>query len=126
MILVVNAGSSSLKFKVFDAPTLRERASGIVERIGLKGSFLAIAAGKKEARKEFPKGVDDHRAALERVFEALRENGIDTAAIRAVGHRVVHGGEEFVSPIVIDDNTAKRLETYDKLAPLHNPPNRQG
>lgn len=106
MILVINSGSSSLKYRLFDLK-LNEAASGLVERIGY-GS------------------VSDHAAALSYVVKALKSGGFDPAAIRAVGHRVVHGGEEFVEPTRMTSQVLERLKTYNKLAPLHNPPNLMG
>ncbi len=124
MILVINSGSSSLKFKLFD-PKLRPAASGIVERIGLDAPFLAFSHGGKERKTPFV-SVRDHAAALKEALAALAAVGIDLSAIRAVGHRVVHGGEEFVEPTAIDAAVLKRLHAYDRLAPLHNPPNLSG
>jgi acetate kinase len=125
MILVINSGSSSLKFKLF-SPALKELAGGIVERVGLKDSFLSSAAGGRSFRQDFPGGVGDHKEALRVVFDFLKSNGFDAADVSAVGHRVVHGGEEFVSPTVVSLSVFKRLESYNRLAPLHNPANLAG
>lgn len=124
MILVINSGSSSLKFKLFD-PKLRPVASGIVERIGLDAPFLAFTHEGKERKTPFV-SVRDHAAALKEVLAAVTSIGVDLSAIRAVGHRVVHGGEEFVEPTAIDASVLRRLHAYDRLAPLHNPPNLSG
>ncbi len=124
MILVINSGSSSLKFKIFDVK-LREIASGLVERIGLERPFLKYIVGEKEKKLEFG-NVPDHSAALSYVVKALKGEGFDLSAIRAVGHRVVHGGEEFVEPTVITASVLERRKAYNKLAPLHNPPNLMG
>lgn len=107
MILVVNSGSSSLKYKLFGRG-LQPLAKGLVERVGQKG------------------GPKDHMAALSRVLDDLRSKGADLSLIRAVGHRVVHGGEEFVKPALIDKKALSKLRKYSKLAPLHNPPNLKG
>ncbi len=126
MILVINSGSSSLKFRLY-GDGLAQLAGGIAERIGLDDPFLEYSIGKGEKkRKDFPDGLPDHRAALREVFSALGEEGIHSDAIAAVGHRVVHGGEEFVEPTVINEENIKRLEAYNQLAPLHNPPNLAG
>ena len=124
MILVINSGSSSLKFKLFDQK-LRPLASGIVERIGLDAPFLSYAWGKDAAKVAF-EAVPDHADALKRVTAALASRGLDLSAIRAVGHRVVHGGERFVEPTLITPAVIAKLKTYNKLAPLHNPPNLMG
>ncbi len=125
MIFVINSGSSSLKFKLY-SPALKELAGGLVERIGLEAPFLKIAVGKDEKKLEFPEGIPDHKAALKKVFAALKDGGIDVTRIRAFGHRVVHGGEEFTEPTVIADGVLERLRAYNRLAPLHNPPNLMG
>ncbi len=105
-VLVLNAGSSSLKYQLVVPETAEVRASGLVERIGEDGS-----------------GVADHAAALATMRARLRENGIDLAEVplRAVGHRVVHGGPDFSAPVVIDDEVLERIQSLNPLAPLHNP-----
>ena len=103
-ILVVNAGSSSLKYEVLDAETAVSVVSGVVERIGVPGS-----------------GVPDHEAALADVLGALDPESID-----AVGHRVVHGGSVFVEATIIDDAVEAEIDRLAELAPLHNPPGLQG
>lgn len=124
MILVINSGSSSLKFKLFDAK-LAPMGSGIVERIGLERPFLEASWGKLRARSEFA-AVADHAEALRRVFEAIVTQGVDLTSISAVGHRVVHGGEAFTQPTLVTGAVLKKLAAYSKLAPLHNPPNLSG
>jgi acetate kinase len=105
-VLVLNAGSSSLKYQLVVPETGQKRAGGTVERIGEPGS-----------------GVVDHAGALERMTADLRADGVDLAAVRlrAVGHRVVHGGPDFSEPIVIDDAVLDRVRELSALAPLHNP-----
>lgn len=125
MIFIVNSGSSSLKFRVF-SDDLEEIAGGIVERIGLDEPFLRLAVGKSAHRAGLPDGVPDHKAALKVVFEALEASGISKSDIRAFGHRVVHGGEEFTEPVALTAVNLRRLETYNRLAPLHNPANLMG
>lgn len=129
MIFIVNSGSSSLKFRVYDTQ-LRERANGLMERIGLDRPFLKFANGGPERKIEYPDGVPDHKAALARVFEELAKLGegkdIRPEDVKAFGHRVVHGGEEFVKPTVVTPALLARLKEYSKLAPLHNPPNLAG
>ncbi|MBI4457525.1 acetate kinase [Candidatus Uhrbacteria bacterium] len=125
MYFIINSGSSSLKFKVF-GPKLEEKASGIVERIGLADSFLKYAVGGAEKRRDFSQGVDDHKEALRHVFAALADVGINAAEVSAFGHRVVHGGEDFTEPTVITAAVLKKLQGYNRLAPLHNPANLMG
>lgn len=105
-VLVLNAGSSSLKYQLVVPETGEVRARGLVERIGESGS-----------------GVTDHSAALQSMAERLREEGIDLdeLSLRAVGHRVVHGGPDFSEPVAIDDEVLDRIRELSALAPLHNP-----
>ncbi len=125
MILVINSGSSSLKFKLFD-PALREIAGGLIERIGLTDSFMEYKIGADKKRVDYAEGVADHKRGLREVFAALAAAGYDPRRIKAVGHRVVHGGEEFTEPTVITTARLKRLRAYNRLAPLHNPANLAG
>jgi acetate kinase len=113
-ILVINAGSATLKFKIFNVSSLKLEKEGIVERIGIKDSFLKI--GKQEIN--WSKGLSNHYLALVEVLKVL-EN--DLAEIKLVGHRVVHGGEKFNKPTLLNTKVVKELEKYNQLAPLHNP-----
>lgn len=124
MIFVINSGSSSLKFKLYD-PALKEKAGGLIERIGLDKPFMKMNVGVAEKKLEYT-AVPDHKDALSKVFAALKEAGHDAATITAIGHRVVHGGEAFTEPTIIDGNNLERLRVYNRLAPLHNPPNLSG
>lgn len=127
-ILVINSGSSSVKYKLFNVKDERELARGIVERIGLKRSSLIHAAGEKELRlsKEIPNHDTAIRLALD--FLTHKEHGVikDISEIDAVGHRVVHGGEDFSDSVVITKRVMKAVKSHCKLAPLHNPPNLLG
>lgn len=107
VVLVINSGSSSLKYKLVDPDSGAARATGNVERIGEDSS-----------------GVPDHAAALRRAFDALGDDGIDLGqcGLVAVGHRVVHGGNRFHRPTVVDDAVLGELKGLSELAPLHNPP----
>lgn len=125
MFLVINSGSSSLKFKLFDG-ALNEIAGGLVERIGLKHSFLAWEAGGKKWRTDWPAGMPDHAGSLKAVFAALKRAGFDISQVKAVGHRVVHGAEEFLSSVVLTPAVEKKLAGFSHLAPLHNPANLAG
>lgn len=127
-ILVLNCGSSSLKYEVFSMPDRESLGKGLVERIGEKGSFLAQSSPKGTIRVEEP--MADHGHAMARVAKALVDPkyGIlgNVAEIEAIGHRVVHGGERFSSSVVIDDEVLKAIEANIELAPLHNPANLTG
>lgn len=125
MIFVINSGSSSLKFKLFEAKTLRAVASGLVERIGLEKPFLKMQVDGIEAREDFDK-VPDHADALAKTFAALKKAGVDMDELKAFGHRVVHGGTDFTAPTKVDAKVIAKLKEYYKLAPLHNPPNVMG
>lgn len=128
-ILVINSGSSSVKYKLFDVKDEKELARGIVERIGLKKSNLShIALGGKEVK--LSKDIPDHESAIRLALDFLThgEHGVikDISEIGAVGHRVVHGGEEFSGSVVINEKVIRAIKSHCKLAPLHNPPNLLG
>ena len=129
-VLVLNAGSSSIKYELFDMTNRKALASGLVERIGeeqgrLKQSFQR--AGKQdELLREGT--VADHREGFAWIAEALRETEALTGPddLFAVGHRVVHGGEAFRAPALIDDRVIEQIRDQVPLAPLHNPANLVG
>lgn len=125
MIFVVNSGSSSLKFRLY-TPGFKEMAQGLVERIGLEKPFLNLNTDGRREHIDFPKGIPDHRQALRAVIDALRDRDIDISQASVVGHRVVHGGEEFTEPTVVYARVFRRLQRYSRLAPLHNPANLSG
>ncbi|MCL6422931.1 acetate kinase [Brachybacterium sp. JHP9] len=120
-ILVINSGSSSLKFQLLDPGTGDVFASGIVERIGLEQGQAKIAAGEREA--PFTGAVPDHVEAMRVVTRLFEEVGISLADshIVAVGHRVVQGGSDFSEPTLIDQSVRDRIAELGALAPLHNP-----
>lgn len=122
-ILIVNAGSSSLKFKLFNFK-LKEAFGGIIEKIGLSGSFVAVE--KQKNKKTRNQKINDHQEALQTVVDCLVENGIELERIVKIGHRVVHGGEKFVKTTLITPTVLKELARFSKLAPLHNPHNLAG
>lgn len=111
LVLVINSGSSSLKFQLVDPDSGTALSTGLVERIGEAGS-----------------PVLDHDAALRHAFDTLADDGIDlkTSGVVAVGHRVVHGGNTFYDPTPLDDAVITRLGELSNLAPLHNPPALKG
>lgn len=128
-ILVVNCGSSSLKYQLLDMKTKHPMAKGLVERIGLPGAVLTHrpAAGEKEIiTAELP----NHSVAIQLVLDTLvnPEYGVvkNLTEIGAVGHRVVHGGEKFAQSVLITSEVMSALEECIELAPLHNPPNIAG
>lgn len=125
-ILVINCGSSSLKFQLIDAATEKQIAKGLCERIGIEGSQLVYqpAGGEKE---ETATPMPDHTKAIELVLNALKneKTGVVKSLdeIGAVGHRIVHGGEKFASSTVITDEVIEAIKACNDLAPLHNPAN---
>ena len=128
-ILVINCGSSSLKYQLIDMETEELMAKGLVERIGIEGSRIKHETiGKEKKTIETP--MQDHKRALELVMESLtnEEYGAIKSLdeIDAVGHRVVHGGEDFAQSVIIDEKVLKGIEDNVEIAPLHNPPNIMG
>ena len=128
-ILVVNAGSSSIKYQVFDMTDESVLAKGLVDRVGIPGSTLEHKpTGKDEVviKQDLP----DHTEGMKLVLDVLinPEYGIIKSMdeIGAVGHRVVHGGEDFAESVVIDDKVKKVIKDCFDIAPLHNPPNLMG
>lgn len=120
-ILAINAGSATLKFKIFEKKSLQEELVGRVERIGLKNSFFVFCKrGCKEFRIDYPKGVKNHLRALKLISDQLL---LEDYKIEIIGHRVVHGGDEFVEPTLITKRVLQKLEKYSLWAPLHNPVN---
>lgn len=124
VVLVLNSGSSSIKFRLIDPQTETAAASGLVEQIGEPGSRVVFEAGGR--RTEQPGPITDHAEGLQRSYQLLANSGVDLTSVAAVGHRVVHGGERFHEPTLITDTTVTELERLDDLAPLHNPPNTSG
>ena len=127
-ILVINAGSSSVKYQLYQMPGASVLAKGLVERIGDKGSRLSQKAGGRTY--DIEQTVADHEQAMDLILSVLAdpEHGVlkDVSEIASVGHRVVHGGEEFSDSMLINDAVIASVEKYADLAPLHNPPNLTG
>lgn len=125
-ILVINCGSSSLKFQLIDSKTEEALAKGLCERIGIKGSQISYTP-KGGIKEESLKDMPTHSQAIKYVIEALtNENtGVIKALsdVDAIGHRVVHGGEYFSESVIIDENVIAKIEACNDLAPLHNPAN---
>ena len=122
-VLVINCGSSSLKYQLIDSDTEDVLAKGLCERIGIDGALTHEPAGKDKI-KTTP-AMPDHKTAIGIVLEQLtdKENGVITSLdeISAVGHRVVHGGEKFTKSCIITEDVLKEIEACNVFAPLHNP-----
>jgi acetate kinase len=124
-VLVVNCGSSSIKYRLVEMPAGTVLAKGLLERIGESGGAQVHEAGGRKVRAEG--AVADHAAGMALLLEALTTGETkvlnDVEEIGAVGHRVVHGGEEFTGSVIISDDVEAGIERFSDLAPLHNPPN---
>jgi acetate kinase len=130
-ILVLNSGSSSLKYQLIDSDTEEVLAKGIAECVGVaQRQGRIIQETKRDGKVIFDAEMDCHDEAVGRVFSLLTDpkKGILTRIdeIDAIGHRVVHGGEKFVQPTLITDDVVAEIEKVSQLAPLHNPPNLDG
>lgn len=125
-VLVINCGSSSLKYQLIDMSDERVLAKGLVERIGIEGSLIKHEVPGKD-KFELVTPMESHKEALKHVIDAITDENHgavkNMSEINAVGHRVVHGGEKFASSVIIDEKVKKALEDCIELAPLHNPPN---
>ena len=123
LVLVINSGSSSLKYQLVDTDTGAAVASGLVERIGESDGYITHKCGEEVIEHRGP--IPDHAAGLALAFKMFDDSGhsLTGAGVRAVGHRVVHGGEVFYKPTVIDDAVVEEISRLSTLAPLHNPPN---
>ena len=125
-ILVINAGSSSLKYQLLNPETQQVLAKGLCERIGIDGKFTYKPEGK-QAVKEADVAMPTHNEAIKAVLDALvdKDNGVigSMKEIDAVGHRVVHGGEKFAKSVLINGEVMAAIEECNPLAPLHNPAN---
>ena len=125
-ILVINCGSSSLKYQLIASDTEEVLAKGLCERIGIDGSAIShTPAGGDKVTEELP--MADHTDAVRYVIDKLTDANVGVIKsldeIDAVGHRIVHGGEKFASSVVINDEVMKAIEECNDLAPLHNPAN---
>ena len=127
-VLVINAGSSSVKYYLYEMPQARVLANGLVERIGQEDSNLVHFVGDETHSEEIR--VASVGEAMELILETLAKEGVgvvkEICEIGAVGHRVVHGGEEFTGSVVVDEKVIASIEKFADLAPLHNPPNLAG
>ncbi len=127
-VLVINCGSSSLKYQVLDMTNETLLAKGLVERIGMETAVITHEKDSEKFKKELP--IDTHKVAIGLVLDAIldKEHGVvaDLSEIGAVGHRVAHGGEKNDKSALIDDTLLKSIEECVELAPLHNPANLLG
>jgi len=126
-ILVLNAGSSSVKYSLFDMLSHEVLIAGIIERIGENNSVHRYTAGQAE-QTYLQKPVKDHQQALHELFAVLSASGIlpDSRQLLCIGHRVVHGGEQFRQPARINEQVLQHIAATIALAPLHNPANLLG
>lgn len=122
-VLSVNAGSSSLKFQMYEMPEEKVLISGLFERIGIEGSLYSIKINGEKIKKEAE--LKDHSDAVRILCDELISNKIisSLSEIEAVGHRVVHGGSKYAKSVIIDNDVESEIESLFDLAPLHNPAN---
>ena len=120
-VLSVNAGSSSLKFQLYEMPEEKVLISGLMERIGEDGSFYTIKINGEKIEKK--KDLTNHEEAFETLVDELKANNVVESLdeIKAIGHRVVQGGDYFDKTVVIDDDVLSKIDELSSLAPLHNP-----
>jgi len=121
-ILVINSGSATVKFQIFNKDNYQVAIKGIFERIGSTGSFYNIYENStgRVVSKSFPQGIKTHAQALSIILKQISHWD---KKVLAVGHRVVHGGEEFRNPVVVNQRVLSKLQKFNQLAPLHNPIN---
>ncbi len=120
-IIAVNAGSSSLKFQLFDMPAEKVLTSGVAERIGLQDGIFTIKVNGEKHTKNLP--IKNHAVAVQLLLDALIEHGIvkDLKEINGAGHRIVQGGAYFDQSVVVDEDVVSKVDELCELAPLHNP-----
>lgn len=127
-VLVINSGSSSIKFQLFKMPEQEVVASGLVEKIGLKNGEIHYNTQKKSVNIEME--ISDHAVGLREVVNLLMSSASGVISnvdeIEMIGHRVVHGGKEFLNTVEINQDVIDRIKSLFNLAPLHNPPNHVG
>ncbi|MFA6317993.1 MAG: acetate kinase, partial [Elusimicrobiota bacterium] len=125
-VLCLNCGSSSVKYRLYDWDKKETKATGLVERVTVGGSFIVHQVPGKDDLK-ITQECPDHKVAIKLIMDTLvhKDHGVldDVKNITAVGHRVVHGGEKFAKSVLIDKETLDTFRKLSDLAPLHNPPN---
>ena len=129
-VLVINSGSSSIKYQLFAMPEEKVLAKGLLEKIGEETSVLKHTAVEKGKEKKLEEKVSDHKAGMSLIFSLLTDKDVgvisDMKEISGVGHRIVHGGESFNKSTLLSDEAIKEIEKYSDLSPLHNPAGLQG
>ncbi len=120
-VLVINSGSSSIKYQLIDTKNQTSEIKGIVEKIGLLGASHSYTINNEKVVEDVL--ARDHREALSKVISIVTSMGLE---IEAIGHRVVHGGHKFFESVIIDNEVIEYIREFSKLAPLHNPPNLLG
>ena len=125
--MIINSGSSSLKFKLFNNETHETLASGIIERIGIHGSKIKVKYGDGQ-KYELDHEITNHLQGIELLLNVLKELNLiaDLSEIKGIGHRVVAGAEYFSQPVVVDNDVIAKIKELAELAPLHNPANLNG
>jgi acetate kinase len=127
-ILVINAGSSSIKYQLIDMPSGEVKCSGLVERIGLPDAIFTHKKGEQKQQETLP--IPSHEAGLKLVSSTILDSELgvikDASEIDAIGHRVVHGGNRFSETTIINQEIKNDIERLSELAPLHNPANLKG
>lgn len=120
-ILIINAGSSSLKFSLYEMPETKEIVNGYFEKIGNPDSFYTLKYGEKKNEKS--KIISNHTEAVQTMLDELLENHFinDVNDIKGIGHRVLHGGEFYSEAVIIDEEVLKNIKSLTKLGPLHHP-----
>lgn len=120
-ILSVNAGSSSLKFQLYEMPEEKVLISGLMEKIGIENSFYTIKVNGEKIKKEVT--LNNHEEAFEALVKELEENNVVDSLdeIKGIGHRIVQGGDYFDKTVIIDDKVLSKINELSSLAPLHNP-----
>lgn len=127
-IVIINSGSSSIKYQLIDMPTKEVICSGMIDRIGLETSNLTYKTNKDSLEEILP--IPNHKIGLEKISKLLMDETIgvikSTEEIEAVGHRVVHGGASFSNTVLITEEIKEKIKQLFELAPLHNPANLEG
>ena len=127
-IVIINSGSSSIKYQLIEMPSKEVICSGMIDRIGLETSNLTYVNDTHKIEESLP--IPNHKTGLEKIARLLMDEKVgvikSTKEINAVGHRVVHGGSDFSNTVVIDDQVKGKIKQLFELAPLHNPANFEG
>ncbi len=129
-VLVLNCGSSSIKYQLFDMTTTTVMAKGLVQRVGMAGSTIDYRKGDDGKKKVYEADILDHKIGIQKIFELLTtgEEAVlkSLEELGAVGHRIVHGGDKFSSSVLITEEVKNAIRDCIVFAPLHNPPNLKG